>query len=65
MSLIIAVFVAIASLVAGNLLWFNLSNDGLLSGLSATSSACLFVCCSAWQRSLLPNITDLTDNPLF
>lgn len=30
MSLIIAVFVAIASLVAGNLLWFNLSNDGLL-----------------------------------
>ena len=30
MSLIIAVFVAVASLVAGNLLWFNLSNDGLL-----------------------------------
>ena len=30
MSLIIAVFVAIASLIAGNLLWFNLSNDGLL-----------------------------------
>lgn len=30
MSLIIAVFVAIASLVAGNLLWLNLSNDGLL-----------------------------------
>lgn len=30
MSLTIAVFVAIASLVAGNLLWFNLSNDGLL-----------------------------------
>ena len=30
MSLIIAVFVAIASLVAGNLLLFNLSNDGLL-----------------------------------
>lgn len=30
MSLIIAVFAAIASLIAGNLLWFNLSNDGLL-----------------------------------
>lgn len=30
MSLIIAVFVAIASLVAGNLLWVNISNDGLL-----------------------------------
>ena len=30
MSLLIAVFVAIASLVAGNLLWFNLSNDGFL-----------------------------------
>ena len=30
MSLIIAVFVAITILIAGNLLWFNLSNDGLL-----------------------------------
>ena len=30
MSLLIAVFVAVTILIAGNLLWFNLSNDGFL-----------------------------------
>ena len=46
MSLIIAVFVAIASLVAGNLLWFNLSNDGLLWAVIGLVSyiVCLLVC---------------------
>ena len=46
MSLIIAVFVAIASLVAGNLLWFNLSNDGLLWAVIGLVGyiVCLLVC---------------------
>ena len=46
MSLIIAVFVAIASLVAGNLLWFNLSNDGLLWAIVGLVGyiVCLLVC---------------------
>ena len=46
MSLIIAVFVAVASLVAGNLLWFNLSNDGLLLAIVGLVSCivCLLVC---------------------
>lgn len=46
MSLIIAVFVAVASLVAGNLLWFNLSNDGLLLAIVWLVSyiVCLLVC---------------------
>ena len=46
MSLIIAVFVAIASLVAGNLLWFNLSNDGLLWAVVGLVGyiVCLLVC---------------------
>ena len=46
MSLIIAVFVAIASLVAGNLLWFNLSNDGLLWVVIGLVGyiVCLLVC---------------------
>lgn len=46
MSLIIAVFAAIASLVAGNLLWFNLSNDGLLWAVIGLVGyiACLLVC---------------------
>lgn len=46
MSLIIAVFVAIASLVAGNLLWFNLSNDGLLWAVVGAIGyiVCLLVC---------------------
>ena len=46
MSLIIAVFVAIASLVAGNLLWFNLSNDGLLLAIVGLVGyiVCLLVC---------------------
>lgn len=53
MSLIIAVFVAIASLVAGNLLWFNLSNDGLLLaivglvGYIVCLLACLLFCMAA------------------
>lgn len=46
MSLIIAVFVAVASLVAGNLLWFNLSNDGLLWAVIGLIGyiVCLLVC---------------------
>ena len=46
MSLIIAVFVAIASLVAGNLLWFNLSNEGLLWSVVGLVGyiVCLLVC---------------------
>lgn len=46
MSLIVAVFVAIASLVAGNLLWFNLSNDGLLWAVIGLVGhiVCLLVC---------------------
>lgn len=46
MSLIIAVFVAVASLVAGNLLWFNLSNDGLLWAVVGLVGhiVCLLVC---------------------
>jgi hypothetical protein len=46
MSLIIAVFAAIASLIAGNLLWFNLSNDGLLLAIVGLVGyiACLLVC---------------------
>lgn len=46
MSLIIALFVAIASLVAGNLLWFNLSNDGLLWAVIGLVGyiVCLLVC---------------------
>ena len=46
MSLIIAVFVAVASLVAGNLLWFNLSNDGLLWAVIWLVGyiVCLLVC---------------------
>ena len=46
MSLTIAVFVAIASLVAGNLLWFNLSNDGLLLAIVGLVGyiVCLLVC---------------------
>ena len=46
MSLIIAVFVAVASLVAGNLLWFNLSNDGLLLAIVGLVGyiVCLLVC---------------------
>ena len=46
MSLIIAVFVAVASLIAGNLLWFNLSNDGLLWAVIRLVGyiVCLLVC---------------------
>ena len=46
MSLIIAVFIAIASLIAGNLLWFNLSNDGLLLAIVGLVGyiVCLLVC---------------------
>lgn len=46
MSLIIAVFVAVASLIAGNLLWFNLSNDGLLWAVIGLVGyiVCLLVC---------------------
>lgn len=46
MSLIIAVFAAIASLIAGNLLWFNLSNDGLLWTVIGLIGyiVCLLVC---------------------
>lgn len=46
MSLIIAVFVAIASLVAGNLLWLSLSNDGLLWAVVGLVgyTVCLLVC---------------------
>lgn len=46
MSLIIAVFAAIASLIAGNLLWFNLSNDGLLWTVIGLVGyiVCLLVC---------------------
>ena len=46
MSLIIAVFVAIASLIAGNLLWFNLSNNGLLWAVIGLVGyiVCLLVC---------------------
>ena len=46
MSLIIAVFVAIASLIAGNLLWLNLSNDGLLLAIVGLVGyiVCLLVC---------------------
>lgn len=46
MSLIIAVFVAIASLIAGNLLWVNLSNDGLLWAVIGLVGyiVCLLVC---------------------
>lgn len=46
MSLIIAVFAAIASLIAGNLLWFNLSNDGLLWAVVGLVGyiVCLLVC---------------------
>lgn len=46
MPLIIAVFVAIASLVAGNLLWLNLSNDGLLWAIVGLVGyiVCLLVC---------------------
>lgn len=46
MSLIIAVFVAVASLIAGNLLWFNLSNDGLLLAIVGLVGyiVCLLVC---------------------
>ena len=46
MSLIIAVFVAIASLVAGNLLWLSLSNDGLLWAVVGLVGyiVCLLVC---------------------
>ena len=46
MSLIIAVFVAIASLIAGNLLWFNLSNDGLLWAIVGLVGyiVCFLVC---------------------
>ena len=46
MSLIIAVFVAAASLVAGNLLWFNLFNDGLLWAVIGLVCyiVCLLVC---------------------
>ena len=46
MSLIITVFVAIAGLVAGNLLWFNLSNDGLLWAVIGLVGyiVCLLVC---------------------
>lgn len=46
MSLIIAVFAAIASLIAGNLLWFNLSNDGLLWAIVGLFGhiVCLLVC---------------------
>lgn len=46
MSLIIAVFVAIAGLVAGNLLWFNLSNDGMLWAVIGLVGyiVCLLVC---------------------
>lgn len=42
MSLLIAIFVAIASLIAGNLLWFNLSNDGLL--WAVVGLVCYIVC---------------------
>ena len=46
MSLIIAVFVAVTSLIAGNLLWFNLSNDGLLWVVIGLVGyiVCLLVC---------------------
>lgn len=46
MSLIIAVFAAIASLIAGNLLWFNLCNDGLLLAIVGLVGhiVCLLVC---------------------
>ena len=46
MSLLIAVFVAIASLVAGNLLWFNLPNDGFLWAVVGLVGyiVCLLVC---------------------
>lgn len=46
MSLIIAVFVAVASFIAGNLLWFNLSNDGLLWAVIGLVGyiVCLLVC---------------------
>lgn len=46
MSLIIAVFVAVTSLVASNLLWFNLSNDGLLWAVVGLVGyiVCLLVC---------------------
>lgn len=46
MSLIIAVFVAVTSLIAGNLLWFNLSNDGLLLAIVGLVGyiVCLLVC---------------------
>lgn len=46
MSLIIAVFVAVASLVACNLLWLNLSNDGLLWAVIGLVGyiVCLLVC---------------------
>ena len=46
MSLIIAVFVAVTSLIAGNLLWFNLSNDGLLWAVIGLVGyiVCLLVC---------------------
>ena len=53
MSLIIGVFVAIASLVAGNLLWFNLSNNGLLwavvglVGYIVCFLVCLLFCMAA------------------
>ena len=46
MSLLIAIFVAIAGLIAGNLLWFNLSNDGLLWAVIGLVGyiVCLLVC---------------------
>ena len=46
MSLIIAVFVAVANLIAGNLLWFNLSNNGLLWAVVGLVGyiVCLLVC---------------------
>ena len=46
MSLIIAVFVAVASLIAGNLLLFNLSNNGLLWAVVGLVGyiVCLLVC---------------------
>lgn len=46
MSLIIAVFVAVTSLIAGNLLWLNLSNDGLLLAIVGLVGyiVCLLVC---------------------
>ena len=46
MSLLIAVFVAIASLIVGDLLWFNLSNDGLLWAVVGLFGyiVCLLVC---------------------